>query len=318
MSLETKILIIEDDQVIINLINKIFRNENADFEVVPTVQEGLRKIQNNKFHIIIADYDICEGTVIRYLKRNSVDIPIVVITSQDLDKRIYLEEGAMAVVSKPFYGKELYFTVMNLLKILEMYAGLEESSSIIRALSSALDYRDSYTEGHSIRVLEFTLMLYQGMGLADEIEKHDIELGCMLHDIGKIGIPDNILKSPNKLTPEERVAIQEHSAVGYNICKDIKNLQGALDIIRWHHEKMDGSGYPDGLVGDQIPDIVQMVSIADIFDALTTKRTYRNEISVEEALQVLIKEAKEGKLNDYFVASFARMARDKIRKRGIL
>jgi len=259
MALTKKILVIEDDKNIINLIKQIFKRENLKFEIVFDKEDALKKLQNNTIHLAIVDYEICEGTILSYFKENNVDIPIVVLTNQDLDKQIFLQEGAMSIVSKPFYGQELYYTVMNLLKILEMYAGLEESSSIIRALSSALDYRDTYTEGHSIRVLEFALMLYEGMGLNDEEDSHDLSLGCMLHDLGKIGVPDNILKSPNKLTEEERKTIQLHSTVGYDICKNIKNLQGALNIIRWHHEKLDGSGYPDGLIGDQIPILVQIV-----------------------------------------------------------
>lgn len=318
MTLDPKILMIEDDIIISNLIERIFKDENVDFEIVSGGKEALKKLQNNVFRAIIIDYDMENGTTLSFLKRNSIKIPIVAISSQDIDKQVYLKEGASSVIRKPFYGQEIYHTIMNLLELTEVYKGLEESSSIIRALSSALDYRDSYTEGHSIRTLEFATMLYDGTGLSDLDDKHTLRLGCMLHDIGKIGIPDDILKSPNRLTPEERVEIEKHPVVGFEICKNIKNLQDALNIIRWHHEKLDGSGYPDGISGDEIPELVQIVTISDIFDALTTKRTYRKENTVEEALDMLKKEADEGKLNSYFVSFFTRIAKDKLRKRGVL
>jgi len=317
-----KILIVDDDQDIIRLIKKIFDEKGINTYSATTSDQCLTLLGNfnrNGFNLLIIDYDLGSGStgleIINYIRDKQLNIPVIMISGIDIDKNLFLGEGAFAFVSKPFYGPELYYTVMNLKKLFETYRGLEDANSIISALSIALDARDTYTEGHSTRVFEYATMLYHALGFKDKEEERILKVGCLLHDIGKIGIPDSILKSENELSKLDREIINQHPIKGYEICKDIKNLNESLSIIRNHHEKCDGSGYPDGLKGDEIPKLVHITTIADIFDALISKRPYRKENTIKEALDILEYEADDNKLNKYYVSTFRKMVFDKIKER---
>lgn len=164
----------------------------------------------------------------------------------------------------------------------------------IQALTSALDARDTYTAGHSFRVSHNSCLIASRLGgmTYDEIE--EIHVGALLHDIGKVGIPDSILRKPSPLTPEEYEIVKMHPSIGHTILVGIPQFAEALSIVRHHHERLDGSGYPDGLSGDQISVGVRCVTVSDVFDALVSARPYRPSLSPERAIEVLRKEAKLG------------------------
>jgi len=158
----------------------------------------------------------------------------------------------------------------------------------VQALSSFLDARDRYTRYHSRRVASISTHLAEYLELEDELVK-SVRIGGHLHDIGKIGIPDYILRKEGKLTPAERAMIQLHPEIGAERLKGVPFPWDILPIIRHHHEKWDGSGYPDGLKGDEIPLAAQIVGIADFYDALTTNRPYRGAFTPHEALMEMKK-----------------------------
>jgi putative nucleotidyltransferase with HDIG domain len=161
---------------------------------------------------------------------------------------------------------------------------LEESyTDTLRALSRALDTRDNETEGHSQRVTHFALCLARQLGL-DRETRTTLELGALLHDIGKIGIPDAILLKPGPLTDEEMAVMRRHCELGVEIVRDIPHLQRAIEVIRWHHERYDGNGYPYGLAGERIPLPARVFAVADTLDALTSDRPYRGACSFSDAL----------------------------------
>jgi putative nucleotidyltransferase with HDIG domain len=153
----------------------------------------------------------------------------------------------------------------------------------LRAISAALDAKDTYTHGHSFRVTQYSLAIAHQMGLS-VAETNDLEIGGMLHDIGKIGIPESILQKPGKLTPEEYDIIKSHPLRGYRMLMTLPGMESVLQIVRHHHERTDGSGYPDGLRGDQIPILARVLSVADAYDAMTSKRTYRMGMSHADAV----------------------------------
>ncbi|MEE8589878.1 MAG: HD domain-containing phosphohydrolase, partial [Spirochaetia bacterium] len=152
----------------------------------------------------------------------------------------------------------------------------------IKALGVALDLRDSETEHHCLRVSSFVLKLARKMGLTEEDRLRDIEWGAFLHDIGKIGVPDSILMKPGKLTEEERKIIQTHPVLGYQMLRKIPFLKGAAAVVYSHHESYDGSGYPQGLQGGDIPVSARLFAVADTIDAMTSDRPYRNALPIEE------------------------------------
>lgn len=161
---------------------------------------------------------------------------------------------------------------------------LDDLHDIVDALSTALDAKNSYMCGHSERVAELSLLMAQTMGLP-LVEQERIHIGAHLHDIGKIGIPDAILNKPGKLTEEEFDTIRQHPEIGGTIVGKIKVFRSVSDIVRHHHERFDGRGYPDGLCGEEISLGARIVAVADSFDAMTTMRTYRSAFSVCEAIE---------------------------------
>jgi HD-GYP domain-containing protein (c-di-GMP phosphodiesterase class II) len=156
----------------------------------------------------------------------------------------------------------------------------------IRALAQAIDAKDPYTRGHSVRVNRFSVIIAQELGLPEE-QIQEIHVASLMHDVGKIGIDDHILKKPGKLTPDEFEVMKTHAVLGANIMQPIRRMDRVLPGLRWHHERWKGGGYPDGLVGEQIPLMARVIAVADTFDALTTHRPYQKARSFDDALRLL-------------------------------
>jgi putative nucleotidyltransferase with HDIG domain len=152
----------------------------------------------------------------------------------------------------------------------------------VRALANAVEARDAYTGKHAERVSAYALMIAAAAGL-DMAGDREIEFGFLLHDVGKVAVPDAILFKPGRLTPEERLVIEQHPITGYQIVREIDFLGQARDVIRHHHERYDGNGYPDRLRGEAIPLSARVFAVADVLDALTTERPYRRPSSIPEA-----------------------------------
>ncbi len=157
---------------------------------------------------------------------------------------------------------------------------------LVRSIINTIEARDEYTSGHSDRVATIVQKIASMMGFDKSFIEH-IHVAGHLHDIGKIGIPDGILLKTGKLTDLEYRIVQQHATIGWKILKDVPNLADMARIIRHHHERFDGRGYPDGLSGDSIPIGSAIIAVADSFDAMTTTRTYRDKLTVEEALEEL-------------------------------
>ncbi|HNO77775.1 MAG TPA: HD-GYP domain-containing protein [Phycisphaerae bacterium] len=184
----------------------------------------------------------------------------------------------------------------DLLRNYELADRLRELSiDTVKALVSAVDQKDEYTSGHSNRVGHFAKLLGQAIGLTGN-RLQMLEWAALLHDVGKIGIRDDVLKKPGKLTDEEFEHIKEHPVRSYDVVKAIPQMAGALGGVRHHHERFDGRGYPDGLAGEGIPLDARIILVADVFDALTTTRSYREAFGFEKALAILREDA--GKVGD--------------------
>lgn len=159
---------------------------------------------------------------------------------------------------------------------------------IVKGVIATLELKDPYTRGHSERVASYALLLANEIGKVSKDEQKSFYYACLLHDIGKVNIPDSILMKPGKLTYEEFTIIKSHPVVGAEAVKDVDELKGCISVIRSHHERWDGKGYPDQLKGDQIPLLARVSAIADAFDAMTSSRSYRDAMSVEEAYRRII------------------------------
>ena len=267
-------------------------------------------------HLILLDVHMpgmSGHDVIRRLKENPsyAEIPVIFLTSDDEeDTEVQgFSEGAIDFIRKPFRKNvalqrinrilELSYLQKNLKQEVEKQTAVAEtrrqslerlSLQMVRTLANTIDAKDSYTNGHSTRVAKYSVMIAKRMGYAGE-RLEQLQYAAMLHDIGKIGIPREIINKPSRLTDEEYEIIKTHPAIGGNILKEISEIPDIAIGARWHHERYDGKGYPDGLSGTEIPEIARIIGVADSYDAMTSKRSYRGVLPQE----VVAGELQKGK-----------------------
>jgi len=222
-------------------------------------------------------------------------IPVIVITSlSDKQDRINgIKVGADDFLTRPVDRTELLARVRSLLKLKLRTDELERAESVLFTLARSIEGKDPYTHGHCERLVEYSARLGEQIGLPEE-QLIALRRGGVVHDIGKIAVPDSILLKPGALSEEEWKLIREHPVVGERICAPLKSFRSVLPIIRHHHEKFDGSGYPDGLRGQSIPITARVLQIVDVYDALTTERPYKRSFSSSEALQTMKEEVARG------------------------
>ena len=223
------------------------------------------------------------------------------------DERLtWIEAGVDHVVSLPIDLRELIAKLRVLARQKRYTDDLEHAASVMTALSTMVEARHRYTEGHCHRMANHAALLGRRIGLsADEI--HVLRRGSFLHDIGMLAVPDAVLLKPSRLGPDERLMVQSHTVIGESIISNLQSLQPVRSIVRHHHERRDGSGYPDGLRGDDIPITAQIVGLVDVFEAMTSPRPYQRTASPREALTVLHQHARQGWHSPPLVDEFARM-----------
>src|SRR5260370_30617346 len=185
----------------------------------------------------------------------------------------------------------------------------EQARSMVLTLARTVDSKQAMRNGHLEPLLAYAEQLGASIGRQEE-DLQELRIGCWLNDIGKIAVPDNILLKPGPLDAEEMRMVRQHPVIGEKMCAPLKSLRRILPVIRNHHERMDGSGYPDGLQGESIPLKARILQVADIYDALTTDRPYRRALPPEEALRILFCEAENGWLDAAMVLKFSRICRD--------
>ncbi len=295
------ILLVEDEQIAFHTILETLEFYHYRAYGVSTLAEALEIIKKVPFDLILADYMLPDGTCLELLeavRKFRFDLPFVVITAAE-DKGIIheaLEQGASDFLKKPFNLKNLPAIIERNFerKRLEHKKNSPQKATVllktIKALIAALEAKDPYTSGHSMRVARHARKMAIALDLSEE-EQFTLELAAILHDIGKIGMPDHILNKASHLHELEYRIAKEHPVIGSNIVGKIDELKEVAAIIRHHHERYDGSGYPDGLQGEVIPRLARILAIVDAYESIISRRVYKAAKSPEEALQEIAKSA---------------------------
>jgi putative two-component system response regulator len=238
-------------------------------------------------------------------------MPVVLVTGMARpDDRIRgIEAGADDFVSKPLRKEELLARVKSLVRMKRYTDELENAESVLYMLASSIEAKDPYTEGHCDRLARYSVALAAHLGLS-ETQRTALRRAGIVHDIGKVVVPEQILLKAGPLDPEERHLMESHTVMGEQICAPLKSFRQVLPIIRWHHERRDGSGYPDQLKGDAIPLAARILQTADVYDALTTDRPYRKALPHEQALATMREEVRRGWWDGALVDALDDMLKD--------
>jgi putative two-component system response regulator len=318
------ILIVEDDPAIARLAEQLLVNEGHQVQWCANGEVALQQIQSRAPDLILLDLDVPGANGFQVCERIKTNpktqlIPVVIVTGE-VESRVKLRTwklGADEFLSKPFAAEELIARVRSLLRVKDLVDELDSAQSVVFALARAIDAKCRYTQGHSERVAQHVALLAKALQLS-EGDSRILHCGAMLHDIGKIAVPDAILTKNGTLTAEEYAIVKQHPVEGVRIIEPLQSIKDAIPLVRWHHERPDGRGYPDGLGGDRIPILVRVLAVVDVYDALSSERPYRPAMTHEESLSVLSVSADTGGLDAEIVKCFATLPESALQRNGIM
>lgn len=288
-----KILVVDDEPSIVDVLTRFLTREGYAVVTAANGREALERVQQEQPDLILLDVTMPEldgFSVCRALKEDerTALIPITMLTG--LDDREHrtrgIEAGADDFLTKPFEQSILRARIRSQLRLKRLTDQLEHTERVIFMLAAAVEAKDAYTEGHLRRLRGYAEQLAQASGLAQP-EVRAVRYGGILHDIGKIGVDEAIIRKPGPLTTDEIAQMRRHPEIGAQIISQMRFARDVAPIISAHHEYWDGSGYPLGLRGEEIPIGARIITIVDAYDAMTTDRPYRAALSEEEALRRL-------------------------------
>lgn len=309
--LGARVLVVDDDASVNKLLTALLARSGYTVDSASDGASAQAAMARNAPDVILLDIQMPapDGFALcRAIKADPATrlTPVVLITGLvDRDNRIRgLEAGADDFLSKPVDGHELLARVGALARLKRYTDDLESASSIVMTMSEMIETRDGYTEGHCHRMANCATALGRRLGLGAE-DLQALYRGGFLHDVGMLAIPDAVLRKAGPLEPEEYELVKSHTVVGDRLCAGLRSLRHVRPIVRHHHERHDGSGYPDGLAGDAIPLTAAVMGIVDVFDAVTTRRPYQRAQSLEEAVAVLQRQVGLGWRRGDLVEEFA-------------
>jgi len=298
----SKILLAEDDDFLRKTTKTLLEIAGYQVFAYPDGQQALEAFPSTHPDLIVSDinmplldgYSLLDG--IRKLPDGEI-IPFLFLSAraERSDMSHARELGADDYVTKPFDAQELLTAVharLDRRRIAELFDTRQAHLQTIILLANIIEARDVYTRGHVERVQNYAIELGQALNWSSD-DMVVLEYGALLHDVGKITIPESILNKPGNLTPDELAIIQKHTTAGAKIIEGITHLQQALPYILYHHERWDGTGYPKGLKGEAIPREGRLLTLVDVYDALTSERPYHKEMKFEDALALIRREAGE-------------------------
>lgn len=309
-----RVLVVDDAEANREFLARVLRREGYVVDFACNGREALDAVHRAPPDVVLMDVrmpDVDGVEACRTLKHDAATrlVPVVLITAlNSADDRLEgINAGADDFLSKPFNVPELRARVRSLIRLKRHTDDLDTADAVITSLALTIEARDECTEGHCQRLAKYAraLGLHLNLGEADLAA---LARGAYLHDIGKVGIPDAILLKAGRLTPAEYELMKQHTVIGDRLCGELRSLRLVRPIVRHHHERLNGTGYPDALRGDAIPLVAQITGIVDVFDALTTDRPYKTALSVEHACDELTSEAARGWRDSKLVEMFIGLA----------
>ncbi len=294
------VFVVDDDAQVRDLLKRLLTGSGYRVEEFELAEAVIERIRRDPPDLVLLDLHLPDKSGQDVLEAIRADpatrlLPVVMITGEGGRdaKLLAMQEGVSDFLTKPFSPELLLPRVRSLVMMKHFADEHEHAERVILTLAKTIDARDPYTAGHSGRVAEYADRIAQRMGL-EASARLEMRRGALFHDLGKIVIPDHILHKPGALTPDERHVVEQHPVVGHELLAPMKTMRKTLPVVYSHHEKLDGSGYPEGLSGSLIPITVRIVTVADVFDALTTERAYRQALKLDTAQEILHEGARKG------------------------
>ena len=290
---EFKVIAVDDEQGILDSLSIFMKRSGYDFVGLTSPIEAIEKVRNEHFDLMVLDFimePIHGDKVVEEIRKFNKDLYILLLTGHKdlappletihkLDIQGYCEKSdkfdqLLLLIESGLKSVSQMRTINNINQVLE-----KAYMDSIEILRHTVEAKDPYTKGHSDRVAEYSVLLGKKLNVSSD-DLQILRIGGLFHDIGKIGIPDSILLKEGKLTDEEYNKIKEHPLIGFNILEHASMFKNILDIVKYHHERFDGNGYPEKLDGNNIPYLAKIVAVADSFDAMTSKRSYRDSLDI--------------------------------------
>lgn len=307
------VLVVDDEASNRKLLQEILAPLGYEVRVASDGEEALRTIERGLPDLILLDvmmprrdgYSVCKE-----LKANPRTrlVPVIMLTGLDQlpDKLKALSLGVDDFLTKPFNYAELTLRVRSLVSLKRYTDELEHAQVVLEGVAHVVENRDRYTGNHCKRLAEYAERVGRAMGVTED-EVRILRLGGVFHDLGKVAVSDAILNKPGRLTPEEMEVMKTHPGIGAGLCGSMRTMEKVRPLILHHHEKLDGSGYPGGLAAKDIPLLVRIISVVDVYDALATKRSYKESMPQDRCLAILREEVGKGWWDGNVVEALARV-----------
>jgi putative two-component system response regulator len=313
--IDGRVLVVDDDPGMSGLLVRLLTSEGYAVCVAADAAAAREAVASHNPDVILLDVVFPDGdgfSLCRDLKRDAATrlIPVILVTGlTDRESRIKgRQAGADDFLTKPVDAQELLARVGSLVQLKRFTDDFESAASVITTLTVMIETRDGYTEGHCHRMANYAAAIGRTLGLGNP-DLQALHRGGFLHDIGMLAIPTAVLQKAGPLDPAEFALVKSHTVLGDDLCRNLRSLQAVRPIVRHHHERLDGSGYPDGLQGSEVPLLAQIIAVVDVYDAVTSRRPYQRVQSADDAVQLLREEVQRGWRQRHIVDAFEEIIR---------
>lgn len=315
-----RVLVVDDDPSVRSLLSAMLQMVGCSPMSASSAEEATEILEGPPLDAVLLDVHLPGASGHAFLRTLRADphhalLPVVMLTgSMTREDRLQAAAAGVSVyLVKPIDAEELGLRLSSLMVHKRIVDRLEEGGRVMVTLARTLEARDHYTAGHSERVALWSARLGRAIGLSVS-DVMTLEQGGLLHDLGKVGIRDELLMKPGALDPGERQEFQRHPEIGVRMVENLRTMSHTLPVIEAHHERCDGSGYPHGLAHDEIPLIARVTAFADVYDALSSPRPYRDAFPHELAMDILRRDTRKGLLDRSLLPAFEQVVRDRERE----